>query len=88
MVNNLMEKNPLAHLEDVQVDYYEEEDVLDVYAGDTKGVAASVGNGMNLFRDREGNITGFSVIGVSNLFTDDALDAIKRRRGNPPEGFN
>ena len=85
MVDNLMERDPLAHLQDVQVDYYEEEDVLDVYAGDTKGVAASVGNGMNLFRDREGNVTGFSVIGASYLFTDDVLDAMRRRRGNPHE---
>ena len=85
MVNNLKERDPLAHLQEVQVDYYEEEDVLDVYAGDTKGVAASVGNGMNLFRDREGNVTGFSVIGASYLFTDDVLDAMRRRRGNPHE---
>ena len=85
MVDNLIERDPLAHLQDVQVDYYEEEDVLDVYAGDTKGVAASVGNGMNLFRDREGNVTGFSVIGASYLFTDDVLDAMRRRRGNPHE---
>ena len=85
MVDNLIERDPLAHLQDVQVDYYEEEDVLDVYAGDTKGAAASVGNGMNLFRDREGNVTGFSVIGASYLFTDDVLDAMRRRRGNPHE---
>ena len=85
MVDNSIERDPLAHLQDVQVDYYEEEDVLDVYAGDTKGVAASVGKGMNLFRDREGNVTGFSVIGASYLFTDDVLDAMRRRRGNPHE---
>ena len=84
MGDNLIERDLLAHLQDVQVDYYEEEDVLDVYAGDTKGVAASIGNGMNLFRDREGNVTGFSVIGASYLFTDDVLDAM-RRRGNPHE---
>ena len=85
MGDNLIERDLLAHLQDVQVDYYEEEDVLDVYAGDTKGVAASIGNGMNLFRDREGNVTGFSVIGASYLFTDDVLDAMRRRRGNPHE---
>ena len=85
MGDNLIERDLLAHLQDVQVDYYEEEDVLDVYAGDTKGVAASIGNGMNLFRDREGNVTGFSVIGASYLFTDDVLDAMRRRRGNRHE---
>ena len=84
MVDNLMGQDLLAHLQDVQVDYYEKEDLLDVYAGDTKGVAASIGNGMNLFRDREGNVTGFSVIGASYLFTDDVLDAMRSRRGNPP----
>ena len=30
MGDNLIERDLLAHLQDVQVDYYEEEDVLDV----------------------------------------------------------
>ena len=34
--------SPLSDLPDVEVDYYEEEDVLDVHTGDTKGVAATL----------------------------------------------
>ena len=76
--------SPLSDLPNVEVDYYEEEDVLDVHTGDTKGVAATIANGMNIFRDKNGHVTGFSIFGASYLFSDEVLDALRRRQNNPP----
>ena len=76
--------HPLSDLPDVEVDYYEEEDVIDVHTGDTKGEAESIANGMNIFRDKNGQVSGFSIIGASYLFSDEVLDALRRRRNNLP----
>ena len=39
---------------------------------------------MNIFRDKNGQVSGFSIIGASYLFSDEVLDALRRRRNNLP----
>ena len=76
--------NPESDLPDVQVAYYEDIDIMDVHTGDTKGEAETIAQDMHIFRDKNGDVSGFSIIGASYLFSDEVLDALRRRRNNPP----
>ena len=71
-------KNPLEDLPDVQAQYWPHEDLLDIHTGDTKGEAMTIANGMYIFRDKDGEISGFCLIEASRVL-EPFLDSLRER---------
>ena len=66
--------------------YIEESDTLKMHNGDTSGAGETIANLVHVYHDKNDEVSGVCIIGASHLFTDDVLDAMKRRRGGSEEG--
>jgi hypothetical protein len=77
-------EDPFAGLPDLQVEYMETSDMLQIPTGDTTGVAETIAQLAHIYRNKCDEISGICIRGASYLFTDEVLDALRRRRGNPP----
>lgn len=73
-----VEDLPPADYPVVQVDYLESLDMLQMRVGDTSGEYETIGQGLYIFRDKEGKITGFSLLDASRHLAS-SLDAMRRR---------
>ena len=72
-----MEKNLIHHqhlnensnpdLPDVQVQYWEDDDILDVHTGDSTGEFETVASDMYIFRDKDNEVSGFCIIGAVSV---------------------
>ena len=82
-----MEKNPILHNDvkipfedwpDLQAQYYEGLDILDVHTGDTKGESEAITHGTYLFRNKEGEVSGFCLMDASRVL-EPFLDSLRKR---------
>ena len=80
-----MTEDPFPGMADLTVIYIEESDTLKMHNGNTSGVGETIANLVHLYHDKNDEVSGICIIGASHHFTDDVLDAMRRRRGNPPE---
>ena len=74
-----MTEDPFPGMADLTVIYIEESDTLKMHNGET------IADLVHLYHDKNDEVSGICIIGASHHFTNDALDAMRRRRGNPPE---
>ena len=63
-----LNENPNADLPEVQVQYWEDDDLLDVHTGDTTGKSATIAHGMYIFRNKDDEVSGFCIIGAVGAF--------------------
>ena len=63
-----LNENPNADLPDVQAQYWEDGDLLDVHTGDTTGDAETIAHGMYIFRNKDDEVSGFCIIGAAGAF--------------------
>ena len=77
-------EDPFQGLPDLQVEYLETSDMLQIHTGDTTGVGETIAQLAHIYRNKDDEISRICIIGASYLFTDEDLDALRRRRGNPP----
>ena len=61
-------ENPNADLPDVQAQYWEDDDILDVHTGDTTGESETIAHGMYIFRNKDDEVSGFCIIGAVGAF--------------------
>ena len=62
-----LNENPNADLPDVQVQYWEDDDILDVHTGDTTGESETVASDMYIFRNKDNEVSGFCIIGAVSV---------------------
>ena len=63
-----LNEHPNADLPDVQAQYWEDDDILDVHTGDTTGESETVAHGMYIFRNKDDEVSGFCIIGAVGAF--------------------
>ena len=63
-----LSENPNADLPEVQVQYWEDGDLLDVHTGDTTGVSRTIAHGMYIFRNKDHEVSGFCIIDAVGAF--------------------
>ena len=62
-----LNENPNADLPDVQVQYWEDDDILDVHTGDTTGESETVASDIYIFRNKDNEVSGFCIIGAVSV---------------------
>ena len=63
-----LNENPNADLPDVQAQYWDDCDVIDVHIGDTTGESETIAHGMYIFRNKDDEVSGFCIIGAVGAF--------------------
>ena len=63
-----MEKTPIEGLPNVQAQYFDDCDVIDVHTGDTTGESETIAHGMYIFRNKDDEVSGFCIIGAVGAF--------------------
>ena len=63
-----LNENPNADLPDVQVQYWDDCDILDVHTGDTTGMSATIAHGMYIYRNKDYEVSGFCIMDAVGAF--------------------
>ena len=59
-MNNLSDSLP-----DVQIEYLEGADILQIHTGDTSGEAETIGDWLYIYRNKDDEVVGFSLLDAS-----------------------
>ena len=58
---------PDDDLPEIHVDYLESSDLLQIHTGDMSGTCTTIANGMDVYQDKSGDVTGFCLMDASRL---------------------
>ena len=66
-ITSSLHKTPFEDLPELQVEYLESSDLLQIHTGDNSGTWRTIANGMYVHQDNNGDVAGFCLIDASQL---------------------
>ena len=57
--------NRMNNLPDVRIEYLEGADILQIHTGDTSGEAETIGDWLYIYRNKDNEVVGFSLLDAS-----------------------